>query len=78
MTNETERRLEKRAAQAMRAAALRLALERAGQETDYTLAYGCVDWFRYDATTQTQEVDTPRLPVPVHRDTGRGDASLRH
>lgn len=49
MTSETERRTAKRAAQAMRAAAIRLALQRADRETDPTLAYGCVDWFRYDA-----------------------------
>jgi hypothetical protein len=42
-------------AHAMRAAAVRLARERAGQDTDPCLAYGCVDWFRYDAT-----------PAPAH------------
>ncbi len=78
MTNEMERRAAKRAAHAMRTAALRLALERVEQESDPTLAYGCVDWFRYDATAQTQEAVTPALPGPLHHHTGRGDASLRH
>lgn len=38
-----------RTAHAMRAAAIRLARERAGEDADPTVAYGCVDWFRYDA-----------------------------
>lgn len=57
MTNETERTRAKRAAQAMRAAAIRLALIRVSQESDPALAYGCVDWFRYDAPPP--EADTP-------------------
>lgn len=62
MTNETERRVAKRAARAMRTAALRLALERAGQESE--AAYGCVDWFRYDTPSQSQEADTPVCSRP--------------
>lgn len=82
MTNETERRFAKRAAHAMRNAALRLALER---ETDPTLAYGCVDWFRYDAPARSQEADTPAPPPPAavrpgaaRRAAARDEASLRH
>jgi len=75
MTAETmERTLATRAAHAMRTAALRLAAERAGQESDPALAYGCVDWFRYDAP------DTGEPPEAAREDAGRGDAdaSFRH
>lgn len=78
MTNETERRVAKRAAQAMRTAALRLALERAGMEADSALAYGCVDWFRYDAPAHTQEADSPESAAAAHHDDGRGETPLRH
>lgn len=78
MTNETERRVAKRAAHAMRTAALRLALERAGMEADPTLAYGCVDWFRYDAPAHPQEADSPESPAAAHHDDGRGEAPSRH
>ena len=50
MKRETaEKRLASHTAHAVRAAAVRLARERAGQAADPLLAYGCVDWFRYDA-----------------------------
>ncbi len=78
MTKETEHRLAKRAAHAMRVAAIRLALERADQETDPTLAYGCVDWFRYDAGPQPQEEDIPAPPAIARHDDARGEPSLRH
>lgn len=79
MTNETERRVAKRAAHAMRTAALRLALERAGMEADPTLAYGCVDWFLYDAPAQSQEEGAPGSPrATAHHDGGRGETSLHH
>ena len=78
MTNETERRAAKRAAHAMRTAALRLALERAGQEPDPTLAYGCVDWFRYDASSQAQEADAVVSSSASRHDVGRNESSLRH
>ena len=59
MTRETmEKCLAKRTAHAMRAAAVRLASERAGQDADPALAYGCVDWFRYDVTSSSQEAGT--------------------
>ena len=48
MTNETERTRAQRTAHAMRAAAIRAAMTRVPGESDPTLAYGCVDWFRYD------------------------------
>lgn len=73
MTAETmERTLATRAAHAMRTAALRLAAERAGQESDPALAYGCVDWFRYDVPDTGEP--------PAREDAGRGDAdaSFRH
>jgi hypothetical protein len=73
MTTETmERTLANRAAHAMRTAAIRLARERAGQESDPTLAYGCVDWFRYDAP------HTEESPEAAREDDVRGDASLHH
>ena len=73
MTKETmQQTLEKRAAHAMRTAAIRLALERTAQQSDPTLAYGCVDWFRYDAP------DTEEPPEAAREDAVRGDASLRH
>ena len=73
MTIETmERTLANRAAHAMRTAAIRLARERAGQESDPTLAYGCVDWFRYDAP------HTEEPPEAAREDDVRGDASLHH
>lgn len=63
MTREpTERCLAKRAAQAMRAAALRLARERAGEDADPAQTYGCVDWYRYDvASTPQEEIKERRL-----------------
>jgi hypothetical protein len=51
MTREaTARCLARRTVHAMRAAAMRLARERAAEDADPSLAYGCVDWFRYDVT----------------------------
>ena len=78
MTNETERRVATRVANAMRTAALRLALERAGMEADPTLAYGCVDWFRYDAPAHPQEADNPESSTAAHHDNGRRAVPLRH
>lgn len=78
MTSETDRRAGKRAAHAMRTAALRLALERAGQEPDPALVYGCVDWFRYDASSQAQEEGAVVSSSASRRDGGRSDSSLRH
>ena len=67
MTNETtERKMEKRAAHALRTAALRLALERSAGESDPTVAYGCVEWFRYDAPLQPEEANTAR-PATLER-----------
>ncbi len=70
MTNETERRVAERAAYAMRTAAIGLALERAAEEADPTIAYGCVDWFRYGAPAPSQEADERTLPE-VTRDENR-------
>lgn len=75
MTRETtEKCIAKRTAHAMRAAAIRLARERAGQDPDPALAYGCVDWFRYDVTPP-QKPDT-QLPPAVARP-GAGTDGVR-
>lgn len=76
MTREaTERGLAKRTAQAMRAAAIRLARARAEEEADPALAYGCVDWFRYDVKTAPQEVDARPPPATRQPAPGRGGIS---
>lgn len=79
MTREAiERCLAKRTAHAMRAAAIRLALDRAGQDADPAEVYGCVDWFRYEASSPPKEEDTaPPLAAP-HRDAGRNAGSSTH
>lgn len=65
MTREsTEKSLAKRAAHAMRAATLRFAQEGAGEDAAPYLAYGCVDWFRYDAATPAGKTD-PKRPSPA-------------
>lgn len=79
MTNDTtERRLEKRAAHALRTAALRLALERSAGESDPTVAYGCVEWFRYDAPLQAAEPGTSAPPTSERHEGERDGSSLRH
>ena len=78
MTNETERTQAQRTAQAMRAAAIRVAMKRAPGESDSTLAYGCVDWFRYDALPQSQEEDAAKALAATHHDAAGGDAVRRH
>lgn len=79
MTNETmERRRAERAAHAMRTAALRLALERSAGESDPTVAYGCVDWFRYDAPSQPEEADAAVPGTSERHGAGRDGSSLRH
>lgn len=71
MTREaTERCLAKPTAHAMRAAAIRLAQERAEQEADPRAAYGCVDWFRYDVG--------PPPPAAARPDAERAGAPLGH
>ena len=73
MRETTEKRLANRTAHAMRAAAVRLARERAGQETDPFLAYGCVDWFRYDTTPALAAVsETDKAPLPAPARTAAG------
>lgn len=78
MTNDTERTQAQRAAHAMRAATIRLALERAAREPEPALAYGCVDWFRYDAPPQPQEADPEAPPVAACNDAAQSDAPRRH
>ena len=58
MREATEKCLAKPTAHAMRAAALRLAREGAGEDTDPSLAYGCVEWFRYDVPSPPQKMAT--------------------
>jgi hypothetical protein len=67
----TEKCIANRNAHAMRAAAVRLARERAGQEADPFLAYGCVDWFRYDAAPAPAP-GTDQAPLPGAERMGRG------
>ena len=78
MTREaTATCLARRTAHAMRAAAMRLARERAAQDADPSLAYGCVDWFRYDVTAPAQEVDGPSAP-PLRPGAGRDGTPSAH
>lgn len=51
MRETTEKSGAQRTAHAMCAAAIRMARERAGEDADPALAYGCVDWFRYDVAS---------------------------
>lgn len=68
----TETSLTKRTAHALRVAALRQARERAGEDADPALTYGCVDWFRYDVTRPPTKADVvPAAPQ-------RGAASRVH
>ena len=80
MTREaTERCLANRAAHAMRAAAIRVALDRAGQEADPAEAYGCVDWFRYEASAPPEKEHTAGLSSATPgRDAGRDGPSSAH
>lgn len=80
MTREaTERCLAKPTAQAIRAAAIRVALDRAGEDVDPAEAYGCVDWFQYEAAPSSQKGDTARLPPSAPgQDAGRNGPSSAH
>lgn len=80
MTRETtERCLAKRTAHAMRTAAIRLAQERAAEDPDPSLAYGCVDWFRYGARPLLpQGVDPVPSSAAVRPGNGRGCTSSTH
>lgn len=76
MTKEaTERSAAKFTAHAMRAAAVRLARERAGEEAEPTRAYGCVDWFRYDIPPPEEAATELRPEVPVQSKAGSAAAS---
>lgn len=63
---------------ALLAAALRLARERAGQGYDPTVAYGCVDWFRYDVTSPQPQADGTQSRAADRPDAGRDDALPGH
>ena len=73
----TEKCIAKPTAHAMRAAALRLAREGVGEDTDPSLAYGCVDWFRYDVTPPPPKTDTAPLAA-APSGAGRGAAPPAH
>lgn len=78
MTREaTKKCLAKPTAHALRAAALRLAREGTGDDTDPSLAYGCVDWFRYDVTPP-QKAGTAPQPAAAAPGAGRGATPLAH
>jgi hypothetical protein len=79
MTREaTEKCLAKPTARAMRAAALRLAREGAGEDTDPSQAYGCVEWFRYDVTSPPQKMATAPSPAAAPPGTGLGATPPAH
>lgn len=79
MTREaTERSLAKSAAHDMRAAVIRLVVERARQDVVAAEAYGCVDWFRYEASSPPQEEHTTLPLAAPGRSAGRGGASPAH
>lgn len=79
MTREaTDRALASRTAHAMRAAAIRLARQRAGQDADPSLAYGCVDWFRYDVSAPLQQADKVMPPTAARPAAARDAASSAH
>lgn len=74
MTREAaERCLAKRTEHAMRDEAIHAGLERAGEAADAAEAYGCVDWFLYDAPTQDGHLAPPT--AAPRRDAGTDDAS---
>lgn len=76
MTKEaTARSAAKFTAHAMRAAAVRLARERAGEEAEATQAYGCVDWFRYDVPPPDEAAMEARPEVPAQSKVGSAAAS---
>lgn len=61
-------------AHAMRAAAIRLARERAGEEADPTATYGCVDWYQYDVP-RPSSADAKQESTAALHGTGRGAAA---
>lgn len=78
IATRTAQDIAKRTAHEMRVAAVRLARQRAAKEADPTLAYGCVDWFRYDVTSPPQEADIEQPPAAARHGAGRGGAPLGH
>jgi len=78
MRESMETCLGKRTAHEIRAAAIRLARERAEQDADPSLAYGCVDWFRYAVSPPSQEADRALPPAAARPGAGRDGASSGH
>ena len=79
MTREaTERSVANRTAHAIRAAAVRLARERACQDPDPSQVYGCVDWFRYDVSSAPPQEDTAPPPGVPRSGPARGGVSSTH
>ena len=78
MREATETFLTKRSAREMRAAAIRLARARAEHDPDPSLAYGCVDWFRYDVKSPSQAVDKAASSAAAWPAAGRDGGSSDH
>jgi hypothetical protein len=74
----TQTFLTKRTAHEIRAAAIRLARKRAEHDADPSLAYGCVDWFRYDIKSPSQEADRAAPPAAARLGAGRDAVSSGH
>jgi len=68
----------KRTAHAMRAAAIRLARERAGEEADPTATYGCVDWYQYDVPRPSKAAAEEQSAAALLYGTGRDAAPSTH
>lgn len=73
-TEATERKIAVSTGHSMRAAAIRLARQRMAQDDDPAQAYGCVDWFRYDAIPPV----TGASPPPAAAAGGGHDAESSH
>lgn len=79
MTREMmEKCIAQRAAHVLRAATIRLARERAGEEIDPSLTYGCVDWFRYPDASKSRETDEHPSPRSAKPEVGRSGAAQGH
>jgi hypothetical protein len=70
--------LMQRAAHEVRAAAIRLARERAEEDADPAVSYGCVDWFRYDLSPPRQAGDRAAPLAAGRRDDAQDAASPGH
>jgi hypothetical protein len=78
MREMTRTCIPKRTAHAMRAAAIRLARERAAEEADPTATYGCVDWYQYDVPLPPRTTAEEQSAAAVLYGTGRDTARSTH